>query len=75
MKIREYCLEKMQYNTHSVVQGTGCSLNIVYFWNILNIPDSGLSLLSLGVGVCTHTRQVENQRCSGTDRVQKNLKF
>ena len=31
-----------------------------------------LSLFSLGVSVCTHTRQVEHQRCSRTFRVQKN---
>ena len=31
-----------------------------------------LTLFSLSVSVCTHTRQVENQRCSRTDRVQKN---
>ena len=39
-----------------------------------NIPDPGFSLFFLGVSVCTHTRQVENQRCSRTGRVQKNLK-
>ena len=33
-----------------------------------------LTLFSLSVSVCTHTRQVENQRCSRTDRVQKNPK-
>ena len=48
---------------------TGCSLNIVFFPK--NIPDSGLHLFSLGVSVCTHTRQVEHQRCSRTGRVQK----
>ena len=30
------------------------------------------TLFSLGVSDCTHTRQVENQRCSRTGRVQKN---
>ena len=30
------------------------------------------TLFSLGVSVCTHTRQVEHQRCSRTGRVQKN---
>ena len=40
-----------------------------------NIPDSGLSLLSLSVSVCTHTRQVENQRCSRFGGVQKNHKI
>ena len=34
------------------------------------IPDSCLSLFFLGC--CTHTRQVEHQRCSRTSRVQKN---
>ena len=29
------------------------------------------SLFSLGASVCTHTRQVEHQRCSRTGRVQK----
>ena len=33
------------------------------------------TLYSLGVSVCTHTRQVENQRCSRTGRVQKNHKI
>ena len=45
------------------------------FLRFSNIPDSGLSLLSLGVSVCTHTRQVEHQRCSRTGRVQKNVKI
>ena len=30
-----------------------------------------LSVFPLGVSVCTHTRQVEHQRCSRTGRVQK----
>ena len=47
----------------------------VFFRFVKNIPDSGLSLFSLGVRVCTHTRQVENQRCSRTDRVKKNHKI
>ena len=29
----------------------------------------------IGVSVCTHTRQVEHQRCSRTGRVKKNLKI
>ena len=45
------------------------------FWKILNIPNACLSLFSLGVGVCTHSRQVENQRCSRTGRVEKNHKI
>ena len=49
----------------------GCSLNIVL--NIgSNISDSGLSLIFLGVSVCTHIRQVEHQRCSRTGRVKEN---
>ena len=32
-------------------------------------------LFFLGVSMCTHTRQVENQRCSRTGRVQKNPNF
>ena len=31
-------------------------------------------MFSIGVSVCTHTRQVEHQRCSRTGRVQKNHK-
>ena len=58
-----------------IILHTGCSLNIVFFRRFFNIPDSGFSLFSLGVSVCTHTRQVENQRCSRTGRVQKNQKF
>ena len=33
-------------------------------------PNSGLSMFSLGVSVCTHTRQVEHQQCSRNGRVQ-----
>ena len=54
---------------------TGCSFNIVFFRIFKNISDSGLSLFSLGVSVCKHTRQVVHQRCSRTDRVQKNHKI
>ena len=54
---------------------TGCSLDIVFFPKILNIPDSGLSLFFFDVSMCTHTRQVEHQRRSRTDRVQKNETF
>ena len=54
---------------------TGCSLNIVFYSRILNIPDSCLSLFSLGVSVCIHSRQVEHQRCSRNGRVQNNHKI
>ena len=47
----------------------------VFFRFLKNIPDYGLSLFSLGVSVCTHTRQVESQRCGRTGRVQKNYKI
>ena len=47
----------------------------LFFRRFWNIPDSGLSLFSLGVSVCTHTRQEENQCCSRTGRVQKKTKF
>ena len=54
---------------------TGCSISIVFFSEDLkNFPDSGLSLFSLGVSVCTHTRQVEHQRYSRNGRVQNNHK-
>ena len=43
-----------------------------FFRFFKNIPASGLSLFSLGVSVCTHTRQVPHQRCTRTSRVQKN---
>ena len=43
----------------------------VFFRFFENILDSGLSLFSLCVSVCTHSRQVEHQRCSRTGRVQK----
>ena len=52
--------------------GTGCSLNIVFFSDFIKIFRT---LFSLGISVCTHTRQVENQRCSRTGRVQKNHKI
>ena len=50
---------------------------IKYFFSedFENIPDSGLSLFSLCVSVCTHNRQVEHQRCSRTGRVKKNHKI
>ena len=47
----------------------------VFFRIFENILDSGLSLFSFGVSVCTHTRQVEHQRCSRTGGVQKNHKI
>ena len=70
---KSLCTVQM-YNayTHSP---TGCSLNIVFFRFFKNISNSGLSLFSLGVSVCTHTRQVEHQSCSRTGRVKNNTKF
>ena len=62
-----YCSGCSKFLVQSV--DTECSLNIVFFrryWNIFR------TLFSLDVSVCTHTRQVENQRCSRTGRVQKN---
>ena len=47
--------------------GIGCSLNIVFFLNILKY--------SHGVSVCTHTRQVEHQHDNRTGRVRKNNKI
>ena len=46
----------------------------VFFRRFWNIPDSGLYLFFLGVSVCTHTRQLENQCWSRTGRGQKNHK-
>merc|ERR1711860_442846 len=46
----------------------------VFFRRFLNMPDSCLYLFSLGVSMCTHTRQVEHQRCSRTGRIKKSLK-
>merc|ERR1711860_128064 len=55
---------------------SGCTLYIVfYFQKNKNFPDSGLSLFSLGVRVCTLTGQVEHQRCSRNCRVQENHKI
>ena len=51
---------------------TGCSSNIVFFRRFKNIFRT---LFSLGVSVCTHTREVEHQRCSRTGRVQKIQNF
>ena len=50
---------------------TGCSLNIVFFRRFYYIFRT---LFSLDVSACTHTRQVEHQRCSRTGRVKKNSK-
>ena len=45
----------------------------MYFFRIFkNIPNSVFPQCQC---VCTHTRQVENQRCSRTGRVQKNHKI
>ena len=44
----------------------------IKYCGFFNIPDSGLSLFSLGVSVCTHTRKVEHQRCNRNGIVQKN---
>ena len=44
---------------------------LCFFRRFSNIPDSGLSLFSLAVSVCTHTRQVVHQCCRRTGRVQK----
>ena len=55
-----------------IIPYTGCSLNIVFFPIFFKIFRT---LFSLGVSVCTHTRQVENQRCNRTGRVQKNSKI
>ena len=46
-----------------------------FFRRFYNIPDSCLSLFSLGLSVCTHTRQVEHHGCSRTGNVQKNHKI
>ena len=51
---------------------TGCSSNIVFFSEDFKIFRT---LFSLGISVCTHTRQVENQRWSRTERVKKNHKM
>ena len=50
---------------HIVSKGsTGCSLNIVFFPKILEYSILCPFSVFLGVSVCTHTRQVEHQRCS-----------
>ena len=63
----------------SAPKSDSCSCSVGYrvfiiyiFFKFKKNPDSGLSLFSLGVSVCTHTRQGEHQRCSKTGRVQKN---
>ena len=45
------------------------------FSEFFNIPDSDLSLLSFGVSVCAHIRQVENQPCSRTDKFSKSQNY
>ena len=54
------------------ISPTGCSLNIVFFSEFFKIFRT---LSSLGVSLCTQSRQVENQRCCRTGRVQKNHKI
>ena len=46
--------------------------NIVIF---LNSVSSATVPVVFDLALCTHTRQVENQRCSRTYRVQKNHKI
>ena len=55
--------------------GTGCVLNIVFFFENLKIFRTLAFLCFPPVSVCVHTRQVENQRCSRTCRVKKNHKI
>ena len=50
-------------------------LNIVFFQKILDYSELWSFSVSLGVSVCTHTMQLEHQRGSRTDRVQKNHKI
>ena len=55
---------------------TGCSLNIVFLSKDFRIFRTLAFLCFPLVSVlCTHTRQVEHQRCSRTGRVQKNHKI
>ena len=61
--------EKSHSKCHFSHSGTGCSLNIVFYSEFFKIFRT---LFSLGVSMCTHTRQVEHQRCSRTGRIQKN---
>ena len=52
---REYASVFIEYAAaNNLSSSTGCSLNVVFFWKILKYS---------GVSVCTHTRQVEHQRC------------
>ena len=53
----------------------GVHLILCFFRSFKNISDSGLSLFSLGVSVCTLARQVGHQHCSRSGRVQKNHKI
>ena len=46
-----------------------------FFEDFQYISDYVLSLFSLGVSMCTNTRQVVHQQCSRTGRVQKNYKI
>ena len=76
--------QKLELRTRSGIRDTstskkwyfielqGVHLILCFFWRFSSITD--LSLFSLGVSVCTHTRHVEHQRCSRTGRVQKNHK-
>ena len=61
--------ESLFQNSCIKYSNTGCSLNIVFFSDFWKIC---WTLFSLGVSVCTHNRQVENQRCSRNGRVKKN---
>ena len=55
---------------------TGCSLNIVFFPKILEYSRlCPFSVFPWCQCVYTHTRQVQHQRGSRTDRVQKNHKI
>ena len=59
----------------SNIRTTGCSLNIVFFSEDFKMFWSLAFACFPSVFVCTHTRQVERQRCSRTGRGQKNNKI
>ena len=63
---------KLNWQPTGWIWPTGCSLNIVFFFEDFKIFRTLASLFSLGVSVRTHTKQAEHQRCSRADRVQKN---
>ena len=76
LRLRRRARDQVENNTHAklllqLIKLQGVHQILCFFEIFKNIPDSCLSQFSLGVSVCTPTRELEHQRCSRTGRVKK----